>query len=218
MRSLRIWFWPLILSCVLAVGTATAAGPMSRSQALKALVQPEPTLREAAIARLADIGTMADAPRLVDTLRDEEPVIRDEAASALWQIWSRSGDAAVDKLLVRGTLQLQASALEDARLTFDQIVRRRPGFAEGWNKRATVLFLMGRLNESLRDVDQALRRNPYHFGALSGAGQIHFRLGNDQRALAYFQRALAVNPNLEGLEEMIEAVEARLQERLRNST
>jgi tetratricopeptide (TPR) repeat protein len=206
------------MAVVLALmGAGVLAAPISRAQALKALAQADATVRQAGIERLAEVGNMADARLLVDSLHDEEPALREQAAAALWQIWSRSGDAAIDKLLVRGVLQLQASALDEARRTFDEIVRRRPAFAEGWNKRATVQYLLGHLEASLKDVDAVLRRNPYHFGALSGAGQIHFKLGHDRLALAFFQRALAVNPGLEGIEEMIEMIEERLQERARNS-
>jgi tetratricopeptide (TPR) repeat protein len=212
-------FGPLLFAaCLVLAGSSSLAEPLTRAQAVKALNQDDATLRRAGIERLAEVGRMADAPELVASLRDEEPVLREGAAAALWQIWSRSGDVAIDKLLIRGTLQMQASALDDARATFDTIVRRRPTFAEAWNKRATVHYLQGHLQASLKDVGEVLRRNPYHFGALSGAGRIHFELGNDKLALAFIQRALAVNPNLEGLDGLIEQIEERLEERSRNST
>ncbi len=221
MRNLR--FGPFLMATFIALAAALTAdrlqaAPLSRAQALKALVQEDATVRQAGIERLAEVGSMADAPQLVANLRDDEPTLREEAASALWQIWSRSGDPAIDKLLIRGVLQMQSSSLEEARSTFDEIVRRRPSFAEAWNKRATVHYLMGNLQASLKDVTEVLRRNPYHFGALSGAGRIHFQLGNDKAALAFLQRALAVNPNLEGIDEMIETIQERLEEKTRNST
>src|SRR5205823_6190534 len=78
---------------------------------------------------------------------------------------------------------------------------RRPEFAEGWNKRATVYYLLGEYAKSLADCDEVLKRNPYHFGALSGYGMIYLQLDQPTRALEYFERALAVNPNLSSVQE-----------------
>jgi len=93
----------------------------------------------------------------------------------------------------------------------DRITTQKPEFAEGWNKRATVYFLIGRFDASLHDCDQVLKRNPQHFGALAGAGQIHLRLGDRKRALEFFRRAVDVNPNLEGPAQMIPILEEQLE-------
>ena len=90
-------------------------------------------------------------------------------------------------------------------------MKRQPGFAEGWNKRATLQFLLGHNEQSLHDCDEVLKRNPRHFGALSGAGQIHLQLGHLELALAFFKRALAINPNLDGLAPAVQQLEQRLQ-------
>jgi tetratricopeptide (TPR) repeat protein len=202
----------------LAAGAATAAAPLTRAQALRALDEPEAAQRLAGVARLAAVGTSADAERLLGRLADTDPQVRDAAGAAVWQLWSRSGDAAIDKLFNRGVAQMQAQAFAEALTTFSQIVRRKPAFAEGWNKRATVYFLLGEHEKSLRDCDEVLKRNAKHFGALSGAGQIHLQLGHPEQALDYFKRALAVNPNLEGLDEAIEVLEQHLRIKNRNST
>jgi tetratricopeptide (TPR) repeat protein len=210
--------WRFVVATALAIGiSAPVAAQMSRAQALKALEQPAPAARLVGVERLAEVGVMADAERLVSSLRDAAPAVRERAASALWQIWGRSGDPAIDELFVRGVSQMEAAALGDALVTFDEIVRRRPAFAEGWNKRATIYFLLGRYAESLKDVDEVLQRNRHHFGALSGAGQIHLQLGNERLALEFFQRALAVNPNLEGLDQLIPILEERVRKKSRNT-
>jgi len=215
MRNRLTWSVALAAAAAALAGAVFAA-PMSHDEALKALAQPAPATRLAGVQRLAEVGTMADAELVVPSLRDETPAVREQAATALWQIWSRSGDAEIDRLFARGVSLMQAAALDDALATFDEIIRRRPAFAEGWNKRATVYFLLGRYPESLKDVDEVLKRNRHHFGALSGAGQIHMRLGHLREAKEYFQRALDVNPNLEGLEEMIEILDQHLRRRKRN--
>ena len=212
MRLLRLG-----VACVAAVlgafgALVVQAAPLTRAEALQALEQADGAARRGALARLAEVGRMEDVDRLLARLDDADPEVRELAAAATWQIWSRSGDPAVDKLFARGIAQMEAAALEDALSTFSAIVKRRPAFAEGWNKRATILFLLGRFDESLKDCDEVLKRNPKHWGALSGAGQIHLQLGNAERALEYFRRALAVNPNLRGAAEIVPVLEEMLRE------
>jgi tetratricopeptide (TPR) repeat protein len=188
-------------------GSAADPAPLDRTQALAALEQSAAAPRRAAADRLGEIGTMADSGRLVARLRDDDEQVRALAASALWRIWSRSGDAQVDALFQRGVLQMSAGELEGALATFSEIIARRPAFAEGWNKRATVYYLLGRYERSLKDCDEVLKRNPNHFGALSGYGEIYVRLGNFARAVDYFKRALAINPNMPGVAASIPLLE-----------
>jgi tetratricopeptide (TPR) repeat protein len=97
--------------------------------------------------------------------------------------------------------------------TFTEIIRLKPEFAEGWNKRATVYFLIGDYDKSLRDCDEVVKRNPQHWGALSGYGQIYLHLDKPEQALAYFERAVAVNPNLRQLDSVIEQLKQALIEK-----
>ena len=204
----------LALLAALLAGPASAA-ELSQAEALRALVQPESGARLAGVERLGEIGTMADANRLLERLADVSAPVRDAAQAALWAIWSRSGELEIDRLLAQGVQQMQAQALDEALKTFDLIVRRKPDFAEGWNKRATVYFLLGRHEESLRDCDEVLKRNRHHFGALSGAGQIHLQLGHPRRALGFFRRAMRINPNLSGPAQIIPLLERHLREKER---
>jgi len=200
----------------LVVATALGAPPagatdLTREQALQALQQPEARARLAGVVRLAEIGRMRDADQLVPRLRDVQPEVRETAQQAMWRIWSRSGDPAIDRLFARGVQHMQDSDLDRALAVFDDIVKRKPAFAEGWNKRATLYFLLGEHEKSLKDCDEVLKRNPNHFGALSGAGQIHLQLGHPEQALAFFKRAFQLNPNLENLEAVIEMLEEHMR-------
>ena len=212
MRLSRFGLAALVAALAALTGLVVQAVPPTRVEALKALEQADAAARRGAVERLAEVGRMEDVDRLLARLDDADPAVRELAAAATWQIWSRSGDPAVDKLFARGMAQMEAAALEDALATFTAIVKKKPAFAEGWNKRATILFLLGRFEESLKDCDQVLKRNPKHFGALSGAGQIHLQLGNPERALDYFRRALAVNPNLSGAAEIVPVLEEMLRQ------
>jgi tetratricopeptide (TPR) repeat protein len=206
-RPWGLWFVAIWIACV------SHAADLSREQALKALEQPEAAVRIAGVERLAEIGQMADADRLLARLGDADPQVRESTAQAMWRIWSRSGDPAIDSLFARGVEQMQSAAYEQALAVFNEIVTRKPEFAEGWNKRATLYFLLDRNQESLRDCDEVLKRNPNHFGALSGAGQIHLRLDHPQLALEFFKRALKVNPNLDSIRQVIPILEKHLRDK-----
>jgi len=201
-------FAALALVARLVLGAAPAvAGP--REEALAALAEStDPALRREAVETLADRATMQDVPVLVRALRDADAVVRRLAEGALWQVWSRSGDAEIDRLLAVGVEQLNEQRLTESVDTFSTIIDKKPEFAEGWNKRATAYFLLGRYDRSLADCDETVKRNPYHFGALSGYGLIYLQLNQPARALEYFERALTIDPNLDQVRESIEALKA----------
>jgi tetratricopeptide (TPR) repeat protein len=207
-----------VLALLLAMPLTAACESITRAEAVEAIAQHGAAQRLVGVARLGEIGSMADADRLVARLADDDEDVRELAAAAMWQIWSRSGDPAIDALYRRGVTQMEAAQLREALGTFSEIVRRKPAFAEGWNKRATILFLLGRNVDSLKDCDEVLKRNPNHFGALSGAAQIHLKLGDLERALEYFERALQVNPNLPGAAQAVQMLEQHLAEKRRKST
>jgi tetratricopeptide (TPR) repeat protein len=117
-----------------------------------------------------------------------------------------------------GVEQMQAGRHGEAITTFSGVIARKPDFAEGWNKRATVYYLAGDYPHSIADCAEVLKRNPLHFGALSGLGQIHTKLAQYEKALDWFRRALEVNPNLAGVEENIRGLEQLLKEKRNRST
>jgi tetratricopeptide (TPR) repeat protein len=96
------------------------------------------------------------------------------------------------------------------------VIERRPDFAEGWNKRATVHFMLGDHRRSLADCDEVMARNPYHWGALSGYGMIYMQLDQPARAIHYLEQALAVNPNLDQVAQTIEALKTLMLQRRRD--
>ena len=203
-----------LLLAVTAVAAPAAAQPKpSREQALANITKPDVETRREAAAWLGEVGTMADAPVLLRALADADDVVRALAERSVWQVWSRSGDAETDHLLQTGIEQMSRGDGGGATQTFSAVIQRRPDFAEGWNKRATVYFLMGEYQKSLQDCDEVMKRNPSHFGALAGYGQIYLQLDQPERALQYFRHALRVNPNLRGVAEIIPQLERALVER-----
>ena len=199
-----------------AAGAAFPAPPVTRAEALAALQNPQAPARAEAIAWLAELGTMADAPLLQARLRDESALVRDSAEQGLWRLWSRSGDPTVDALMARGSEAMQAGRLDESIETFTAVIRAKPGFAEGWNKRATAYYLAGDYAKSIDDCAEVLKRNAGHFGALSGLGQIYVKLERYREALTWFRRALAVNPNMAGVALAIRQIEEYLKQRRQN--
>ncbi len=185
----------------------------TRPQALAALDNVDARQRAAAVAYIARTGLATDGPLLVKRLTDDSPFVRELAEQGVWRVWSRSGDAETDRLLASGVQQMGAGHHKEAIEIFGRVIRRTPAFAEGWNKRATVHYLAGDLQKSLADCAQAIQRNPQHFGALSGYGQIYVRLEEFDKALEYFRRALVVNPNMGGVEINILGIEELLREK-----
>lgn len=213
-----IRFLIVLLTLTLAAGAAFPAPPATRDEALAALEHPVTERRAEAVLWVANHGGMEDAALLFKRLLDESPFVRGYAERALWLLWSRSGDADIDQVMARGVEEMRAGRHAEAVASFSAVIRRMPDFAEGWNKRATAYYLAGEYRKSLADCDQVLKRNPVHFGALSGTGQIYFRLEEVDQAIAWWRRALQVNPNLVGVEINIKSTEELLKEKRRRST
>jgi len=217
-RGLAVLALTVLALTVLALSPASLCAGPTREEALKALADTRSVdSRRQGARALGEAGLMDDLPQLSSALRDSDPLVRDLAESAMWQVWSRSGDPAIDRLFARGLEQMQARQGEEAVETFSEIIRRRPEFAEGWNKRATVYYLLGEYKKSLADCDEVMKRNPYHFGALSGYGMIYMQLDQPAQALEYFERALRVNPNLESTRQTIEILKTLLIQRRKDT-
>jgi len=127
----------------------------------------------------------------------------DDAAAAraeaeLWAMWHRSGDPEIDALLREGIQLMERRDLAGAEDVFARMIARAPEFAEGWNKRATVRYIAENYEGSIADCEETLRRNPNHFGALSGQGLCYMAIGRHREAASMFRRALVVHPRLQG--------------------
>jgi tetratricopeptide (TPR) repeat protein len=202
----------LVVVCA-GVGAAQPDNNETRKQALAQLQGKDKAGRVAACAVLAEIGKPEDLPLLHTRLFDDDSRVRDAAEAAIWAVWSRSGDTAVDELFMTGVEQMRSTNLQAAVETFSRIIAMRPEFTEAWNKRATVYFLMGEDDLSLKDCDEVLKRNPRHFGVLAGYGQIYVHKHDLPRALEYFERALAQNPNMAGVQASMDAIRKALVKR-----
>jgi len=124
---------------------------------------------------------------------------------------TQSGSDTVDYLMQRAGLYMRAKEYALALDLLDGVIRLRPGFAEGWNRRATVHFLMGNFGQSIADIEQTLQREPRHFGALSGLAMILRSMERKSDALAVMDRALAVHPHLPNMRERRDRLRLELE-------
>jgi tetratricopeptide (TPR) repeat protein len=149
-----------------------------------------------AIGLLADYETNATLGR---ALHDQDRGVRILAENGIRVLWCRIGTRQQRKLLDRVIELNAAHRFKQAADAATRLIEQAGWLAEGWNQRALALFNLGRFAESIHDCNEALEINPYHFGAAAGMAQCHLQLKDRISALDCFQRALRLNPNLEGV-------------------
>lgn len=131
----------------------------------------------------------------------------------IWQIWTEHPDSSANNEMVRGIQQMELGEMQAALVTFDRLVAAAPDFAEAWNKRATIHYLLGNYAESEADIVKTLQLEPFHFGALSGRGLVLLSQRKFEEARNAFSRALEVNPNMPSTKNNVDEINRYLQTR-----
>jgi tetratricopeptide (TPR) repeat protein len=132
----------------------------------------------------------------------------DRIEAQIWALWLDSGDTKINALMAQTLLAMNVHAYGAALTNLDEIVTLKPDYAEGWNKRATLYWMLGQYRESLADIDKTLALEPRHFGALSGRGMIMREMGDLAQAMQAFRQALDADPNLADVRAALKALEA----------
>ena len=198
----------LVLAALLAAMPLAASAqndpPAARQQ--KKLPEAPSKLPRADKTRGLDFlfGALKAAP-------DEESARHVE--SQIWALWLRTPSDTAALLMMRAKAAIDAQKYDVALKLLDAVVKLRPDYIEAWNRRATVYYLQNDYQHSLEDIEQVLVREPRHFGALAGLGMIMQDLGDDKRALDAFRKALAVNPYLDKLPEMVKTLTEKVEGR-----
>ena len=156
-----------------------------------------------------------DDPRLdalFGKLQSSQDIAEAQAVEQIiWRVWLVSGDDKIDAIMAHGVRAMTFNDHAVALRAFDEIVRRAPGFAEGWNKRATIHYLLGNYVASAADIESTLALEPRHFGALSGLGLVRLAQGDEAKALDAFEAALKVHPHLPGADSRIKELRQKVQ-------
>jgi tetratricopeptide (TPR) repeat protein len=131
----------------------------------------------------------------------------------IWAIWLQTPSDTAALLMARAKAAIDAHQMDVALKLLDATIKLRPDYTEAWNRRATVYYLKNDYARSLADIQQVLVREPRHFGALAGLGMIMQDLGDDKHALEAFRKAVAVNPHLEKVPDLIKTLSEKVEGR-----
>lgn len=197
----------LIRRCLVALSVLFVIASTAEAQTEPRDHSPEPT---PALARLKPSEMRAEQldKLFARLIKSEDGAEAQRTEQTIWNLWMTSDSPTADTLLAQA---MKASAANETGLALsilDNVIEVHPDYAEAWNKRATVYFLIGRYNDSLKDIEKVLELEPRHFGALSGLGMIKRQQGDLAAARAAFSEALSFNPHLEGAKRALEEIEA----------
>jgi tetratricopeptide (TPR) repeat protein len=201
----------LLLTAVMAVAPLAALAQDQKAAPPKS----QKKLPEAP-GKLPKVG--ADRSRGLDFLFGALKVAPDEASAKhvearIWALWMQTPSDTAALLMMRAKAAMDAQQMEVALKLLDAVVKLRPDYVEGWNRRATLYYLQNDYTRSLQDIEQVLVREPRHFGALAGLGMIMQDLGDEKRALDAFRKALAVNPHLDKVPELVKTLTEKVEGR-----
>jgi len=201
----------ILLAAMLAIAPVSAfaqdpGAPPAKPQ--KKL--PEPP------SKLPKVG--ADRTRGLDFLFGALKAAPDEASAKhvearIWAVWMQTPSDTAALLMMRAKAAMDGQQVDIALKLLDAVVKLRPDYVEGWNRRATLYYLKNDYAHSLQDIEQVLVREPRHFGALAGLGMIMQDLGDEKRALDAFRKALAVNPHLDKVPELVKTLSEKVEGR-----
>jgi tetratricopeptide (TPR) repeat protein len=166
--------------------------------------------------KLPKVG--ADRSRGLDFLFGALKAAPDEASAKhvearIWAVWMQTPSDTAALLMLRAKAAMDAQKTDVALKLLDSVVKLRPDYIEAWNRRATIYYLKNDYAHSLEDIQQVLVREPRHFGALAGLGMIMQDIGDEKRALEAFRKALAVNPHLEKVPELVKSLTEKVEGR-----
>src|SRR6266403_6143835 len=207
----RNWLTATLVTAVIA------AMPMSAFAQDPRVMPPKQQKKlPEAPSKLPKVG--ADRNRGLDFLFGALKAAPDEASAKhvearIWALWMQTPSDTAALLMARSKAAMDAKQMEVALKLLDAVVKLRPEYVEAWNRRATLYYLRNDYTHSLEDIEQVLSREPRHFGALAGLGMIMQDLGDDRRALDAFRKALAVNPHLEKVPELVKMLTEKVEGR-----
>src|SRR5216683_1885818 len=167
-------------------------------------------------SKLPKVG--ADRTRGLDFLFGALKAAPDEASAKhvearIWALWLQTPSDTAALLMMRAKAAMDAQQIDVALKLLDAVIKLRPDYVEAWNRRATLYYLQNDYARSIADIEQVLVREPRHFGALAGLGMIMQDIGEEKRALDAFRKALAVNPYLEKVPELVKSLTEKVEGR-----
>jgi tetratricopeptide (TPR) repeat protein len=173
---------------------------------------PSVAARRAAVVSLGLLGSFEQSNAVLGrSLKDSDAAVRAMAEHALWTVWFRADTPENNLLLEQVRNAIRNEQLNDAETLATRLIQRAPNFAEAYNQRAIIYFNQGRFAESVQDCRHVLRRNPFHFGAISGMAQCQLKLERSREALKTLRQALKLQPYNVSIRNFIQELETQIE-------
>ena len=150
----------------------------------------------------------AELDKLFLELKKNNSSLSSSVAQQIWMLWStHPSDQKLTSILDEGSRLIQDQQLNRAIDVFTEAIELDPTWAEAWNKRATVFYMVGEFQKSQNDIDKVLELEERHFGALAGQGMVNIQLKNYDKAKRSYQKAQEIYPAMKSSKVMIEQIE-----------
>ena len=208
---LRIALLSVVTVLLFAAPVAHAQGPRRAEggpQQLNKMPEPPAKLPKPENRRARGLDFLFGALKVAPDTESAKAV-----EARIWAIWSQTPSDTATLLMGRVKTAMDRKEPDVAIKLLDAIIKLRPDYIEAWNRRATLYYLQNDYGKSLADIQQVLIREPRHFGALAGLGMIMQDLGDDKRALDAFRQALAINPHLDRIPDLVKTLSEKVEGR-----
>ena len=150
--------------------------------------------------------------KLFNNLKIDNASLSFEIEQKIWKLWSTHPyDQKLTRMLAKGSDLVNNQKLNEAIVVFSKVIELDPEWAEAWNKRATVLYLIGEYQKSQNDIDKVLNLEERHFGALAGQGLVNLELKNYEKAIMSYQKAKKIYPTMKSPDIMIKQLKELIQ-------
>tara|TARA_B100000902_G_scaffold352579_1_gene363411 strand:- start:347 stop:898 length:552 start_codon:yes stop_codon:yes gene_type:complete len=153
--------------------------------------------------------------RLFNELKINKQTLANEIEQKIWDLWStHPTDKKLTIRLAEGSILVRNNQLSKAVKIFSEVIEKDSNWAEAWNKRATVLYMLGNYQASQDDIDKVLELEERHFGALAGQGLVNIKLKNYEKAIDSYKKAQEIYPAMKSPKIMIEQIEQIIKQNL----
>ena len=145
---------------------------------------------------------------LFSELKKNNPAVSKNIEQKIWTLWStHPSDDKLTSILNEGSKLMQDKDLFRAILVFTEVIEMDPTWAEAWNKRATVYYMIGEFEKSQSDINEVLNLEERHFGALAGQGLVNIQLKNYEKAILSYQMVEKIYPTMRSPKIMIKQIQ-----------
>jgi tetratricopeptide (TPR) repeat protein len=158
--------------------------------------------------QIADLNILFEALKIAPD-EDSAKAIEER----IWTVWAVSSSDTCNLLMSRVKVASDGKDYDLALKLLSAVIAINPNYVEAWNERATIYYQKDDIAHALADIREVLVREPRHFGALSGLGLILQEIGDDKHALEAYRKALAIDPHLEHIPDVVKTLTEKVEGR-----